>query len=211
MTKQGADQKPFANAGAPRYKAIVVGTSAGGLEACNRIFSPLPKEYPLPIVIVQHINPDSDKYLGLALQRTCVLTVEVAEDKQPILPGHIYFAPCDYHLLVERGGTFSLSIDERVNHSRPSIDVLFECAARAWTNMVIGILLTGASKDGAEGLRAIKEAGGLTIVQDPREAEYSIMPESALALTKADKVLSLRQIEEFLLGLGKEESRRKDK
>lgn len=201
MTIRSGDENPVTNTGSPRYKTIVVGTSAGGLEACSRIFPQLPIEYPFPIVVVQHIHPDSDKYLGKGLQRTCALTVEVAEDKQPILPGHIYFAPCDYHLLVERDATFSLSVDAQINYSRPSIDVLFESAAWIWSNTVIGILLTGASKDGAEGIRAIREAGGLTIVQDPKEAEYSIMPESALALTKVDKVLSLQQIGDFLIGL----------
>ena len=210
MNIRGMDRNAAANNGEPRCRVIVVGASAGGMQACCSIFPGLPRDYPVPIVVVQHIHPGSGRYLGRGLQSVCALEVEVAEDKQPILPGRIYFAPCDYHLLIEREGTFSLSVDARVNHSRPSIDVLFESAARAWSIAVVGILLTGASRDGAEGLRAIKEAGGLSIVQDPKDAEYPVMPESALALSEPDRVLSIRNIGE-LLGELNHTIRRKDR
>lgn len=198
MKPPNVEQKVIKNTAGPRFQGIVMGASAGGLAAWNSIFPLLPADFHIPIVAVQHIHPSSDDYMVRNLNELCALTVEVGEDKQPILPGHIYFAPTDYHLFVEREGTFSLSVDPKVNHSRPSIDVLFESAARAWSSGVIGILLTGASNDGAEGLKAIKEAGGLTVVQDPEEAEYSVMPGSALALTEVDRVLSIHRIGIFL-------------
>ena len=128
----------------------------------------------------------------------CTLTIKEADDKEEIRPGFLYFAPPDYHLLIERDETFSLSIDARVNYSRPSIDVLFESAVYVWSSGLIGILLTGANNDGAHGMRLIKEHGGLTIAQDPATAEYPVMPKAAIDAAAVDKILSIEGIGEFL-------------
>jgi two-component system chemotaxis response regulator CheB len=181
------------------YFAIVMGASAGGQEVWHRIFTALPAEYPLPIIAVQHMHPSADVLFVRNSSNRYAVTIKEAEDKAPILPGHVYFAPANYHLLVEQAGTFALSTDPRVNYSRPSIDVLFESAAWAWGASVIGILFTGASNDGAKGLLEIKKQGGLTIAQDPAEAAHPVMPQSALDLGAAQRVMTLEKIVEFLL------------
>jgi two-component system, chemotaxis family, protein-glutamate methylesterase/glutaminase len=126
------------------------------------------------------------------------LTVKDADEKEAIRPGFVYFAPANYHLLIETDHTFSLSIDPKVNYSRPSIDVLFESAANVYGPRLIAILLTGANNDGAKGLQLIKEKGGLVIVQDPRSAEFSFMPEAALQVVKPDFVLGLAELGRWL-------------
>lgn len=183
------------------YKAIVMGISAGGLSALSKLFSCLPERFPLPVIIVQHVHPTANRGKCTHITNKCALTIKEAEDKEEIRPGIIYFAPPDYHLLIERDETFSLSIDARVNYSRPSIDVLFESAVYAWSSGLIGILLTGASKDGAHGMRLIKEHGGLTIAQDPITAEYPVMPQAAIDAVAVDKILPIQGIGEFLLKL----------
>jgi two-component system chemotaxis response regulator CheB len=122
------------------------------------------------------------------------------EDKMTIERGRVYIAPPDYHLLVERG-TFALSVDERVQFARPSIDVLFESAAHTYGAGVIGIILTGANEDGAAGLAAIKARGGVALVQDPSGAERRTMPDAAIAATVADAVLPVEEMGPFLYGL----------
>jgi two-component system, chemotaxis family, protein-glutamate methylesterase/glutaminase len=150
---------------------------------------------------VQHRGPESPgTRLASLLQLNCVRPVRDVTDKDQIEPRGVYLAPPDYHLLVERGH-FALSVDARVNHARPSVDVLFQSAADAYGPAVIGIVLTGANEDGAAGLAAIKEAGGVAVVQDPRTAERARMPEAALAATSADVVLPLDEIGPFLYGL----------
>ena len=181
-----------------RYRAVVIGVSAGGLEALSRLFSSLPGDFPLPILVVQHLHPSEDGSLYDLLNPRCALTVQEARDKETIRPGQIYFAPPDYHLLVERDETMALSVDGKVNYSRPSIDVLFESAAHVWSANLIGILLTGANHDGAAGLGLIRELGGLTIAQDPTTAEYSVMPQTAIELASVERILSLDAIGKFL-------------
>jgi two-component system, chemotaxis family, protein-glutamate methylesterase/glutaminase len=183
------------------YKAIVIGVSAGGMAALGKILPRLPADYHLPLIIVQHISPDADNYMISHFDSNTAIKVKEADEKEEIKPGVAYFAPPNYHLLIETDFTFSLSVEERVNFSRPSIDVLFESAIDAWCSGLIGIILTGASSDGSKGLKMIRECGGLTIVQDPQEAEVSVMPEAAIKLTKVDKILKLDAIAGFLVSL----------
>jgi len=154
----------------------------------------IPANYPIPIVIVVHLHPRQDNSHIDRLGGLCALRVKEADEKEPLQPGMIYLAPPNYHLLIEKDHTFSLSVDERVNYSRPAIDVLFESAAQAYGAHVVGVVLTGANNDGAEGLRQIKERGGLTVVQDPRTAESTYMPQAAQEATPVDHVLSVPEI-----------------
>jgi two-component system, chemotaxis family, protein-glutamate methylesterase/glutaminase len=163
---------------ARRPALVVVGGSAGAVEVLQRLTSALTTSFAPAMVIVLHMRPDSRGMLHELLASPSRPPMKAAEDKEPIVPGRIYFATPGYHLLVESGGTFALSLDEPVHFSRPSIDVLFETAAEAYGERVLGIVLSGANSDGAEGLRAIADAGGTTVVQAP--AEVPAMPEAAL-------------------------------
>jgi two-component system chemotaxis response regulator CheB len=183
------------------YDLIVIGASWGGLHAVGEILSALPAETDAAVVVAQHrANDTVDGGLAGLLEHRAHLPVDDAHDKTSIEPGHVYLAPPDYHLLVQPG-YFSLSTDERVHYARPSIDVLFESASDAYRERVVGVILTGANKDGAAGLARIKHAGGVAVVQDPRTAERGEMPDAALAATAADAVLPLDQIGPFLYGL----------
>ncbi len=183
------------------HKAVVIGVSAGGLEVLRTLLPLLPAGFPLPVIIVQHLHPLQDRSFLEILGRSCALVVREAEEKEKALPGVVYFAPPNYHLLMELDATFSLSVDEKVNYSRPSMDVLFETAAEAFGPGLIGIILTGAGKDGAVGLRRIKENGGTTIVQDPATAQFPIMPKAAMEETEVDYVMNIEEIGRFLSGL----------
>jgi len=187
-----------ANMTTGKYKIIVIGASAGGREAFLKVLSPLPEDFPIPIVVVQHVHPTQNMFFIEDMNNQCRLAVKQAEEKEAIQRGKIYFAPPDYHLLIEEDKTFSLSFDEKVNYARPSIDVLFESAADAYASEIIGIILTGANFDGANGLKLIKNSGGLAIVQNPEEAESPTMPKGAINMTKVDHILTLKEIEEFL-------------
>jgi two-component system, chemotaxis family, protein-glutamate methylesterase/glutaminase len=186
-----------------KYRAVVIGVSAGGLAALGKILPQLPHSFPLPVIIVQHLSPSSDNYMIRHFNNQSQITVKEADEKEEIKPGFAYFAPPNYHLLIETDFTFSLSTEERVNFSRPSIDVLFESAVDAYCSSLIGIILTGASSDGSKGLKRIKDCGGLTLVQDPGEAEVSVMPEAAIRLFGVDKVMRLNEIATFLEGIMK--------
>lgn len=183
------------------YEAIVVGTSAGGLEALQRLLSPLPADFALPVMVVQHRLPTLNDFLTQTLNQACALTVKEADEKEPITPGMVYLAPANYHLLVERDKTFSISIDAKVNYSRPSIDVLFETASDAYVSKLIGIILTGANRDGTLGLKKIKTRGGLTMAQNPSTAEVEMMPRSAIEASVIDKILTLEGMSLFLTRL----------
>ncbi|PMB17584.1 chemotaxis protein CheB, partial [Fischerella thermalis CCMEE 5319] len=180
-----------------KYQIIVIGTSLGGLEALQVILLGLPKTFPVPIAVVQHRHKDSDDTLRVLLQSYTNLVVKEAEDKEEILPGWVYLAPADYHLLIESKDKtvsqpyFSLSTDVPVTYARPSIDVLFETAADAYNQKVIGVLLTGANQDGVQGLAKIKARGGMSIVEEPESAFCAIMPAAAIAFGVADQVLPL--------------------
>jgi two-component system chemotaxis response regulator CheB len=183
------------------YELICVGASWGGLDAVGRLLADLRAGIDLPVVVAQHRHASSTPG-GLAdlLRLRVKRPVVDAEDKMAIERGKVYIAPPDYHLLVEHG-SFALSVDERVQFARPSIDVLFESAAYAYGPGVIGIILTGANEDGAAGVATIKRRGGVALVQDPAGAVRRSMPEAAIAATVADAVLPLEEIGAFLYGL----------
>jgi len=183
---------------AKKYQAIVVGSSAGGLNALKTLLRNLDRDFKIPVIIVQHISPDSENYLIHILNDLKRLTVKEADEKEHPQPGYAYVAPPNYHLLVEPDHTFTFTVDERVNYARPSIDVLFETAAEAYREHLIGIILTGANNDGSQGLKKIKELGGMAIVQDPETAEADSMPRAAIQACTVDHVLSLEEIATFL-------------
>lgn len=180
------------------YEAIVIGTSAGGLEALARVLPELRPDLPVPVLIVQHISASSDSFLIEYFNGLSSLPVKEAEDKEPLKAGTIYFAPPDYHLQVEENRSLSLSNSEKINYSRPSIDVLFETAVWAFGSSLIGVIMTGANWDGAEGLQKIFQAGGYTIVQDPKSAAVSRMPEAAIQLRQPSAILELEKIGQAL-------------
>ena len=181
-------------------RLVVVGASWGGLRALNILLEGLPASFGPPVAIVQHRRPTRHASLAGALAKHCALPVVEPTDKEAIEPGRVYVAPADYHLLVG-DGRFVLSIDEPTTFSRPSIDELFESAAAGYGAGVVGVLLTGASEDGANGLREIRRRGGIGIVQDPTTAERSTMPEAGIAAGGAHTVLPLDQIAPFLTEL----------
>lgn len=183
------------------FDAVVIGSSAGGIKALKALLSCLPPQYFMPVIIVQHLTHYSDDFLERYLDDNCSLRVKQADEKEQIMPGTVYLAPPNYHLLIENDRTFSLSLDGHVNYARPSIDVLFETAAEVYKSGLIGIILTGASSDGTKGIMKIKKAGGMTIVQDPRTAEAQIMPKSAISAGNIDFILSLEAIGKFLCRL----------
>ncbi|HBP87201.1 MAG: chemotaxis protein CheB [Nitrospira sp.] len=183
------------------YEAVVIGTSAGGMNALKTILPTLPESFPLPIAVVQHIVKNSESYLAEYLNRISALTVKEAEDKEFMRQGTVYLAPPGYHLFIEPDRSFSLSQDPRVNFSCPAIDILFESAADAFENRLIGLILTGANSDGSLGLKTVKTQGGLSIVQNPETAEAGYMPRAALDAAGADHILNLEQIAPLLLQL----------
>ena len=187
-----------------KHEAIVIGVSSGGMSAMKVMFSLLPKDFNIPIIIVQHINARSDSHWITLLNEKSNLHIKEADEKEKIESGNIYIAPPNYHLLIEKDKTFSLTIDQRVNFARPSIDVLFESAAEAYQNKLIGIVLTGSNNDGTNGIKRIKECGGLAIVQDPKTAESAYMPASAIAAIEPDYVLPLENIVELLIKMDKQ-------
>jgi two-component system chemotaxis response regulator CheB len=187
------------------FRAVVMGASAGGLDALSSLLATLPETYSYPVIIVQHVHHEQGGGLVEYFSRKCALSLHEAEDKELVRPGCVYFAPPNYHLLVEPDRTFALSVDEKVHHSRPSIDVLFESAAHVWGRDLAGIVLTGANADGACGLQLIKQYGGLTVIQDPATSEYPLMPQTALDAGGVDYILSLEQIGELLVGKGTHE------
>ncbi len=188
---------------APASKAVVIGASAGAVEALSAVLPRLPPDFGLPVIIVVHIPPDKKSAMAEVFRMKCEIEVREAEDKEPIGAGVVYFAPPDYHLLIEPGRTVALSNDEPVLFSRPSIDVLFESAADAYGPDLIAVVLTGANQDGARGLRAAAQAGATTIVQNPQNAFAPTMPEAALAQAPDALVLSLDEIALYLQGADK--------
>jgi len=182
--------------------AIAIGASAGAVPALLDILPALPAAYRLPVLIVVHVPPDRENALVALFAAKSQIVIKEAEDKEAIEPGVVYFAPSDYHLLVETNGTLSLSADGPINHSRPAIDVLFETAADAYGASLCAVVLTGANDDGAAGLAAVCAAGGAAVVEDPADAYSPVMPAAAIAACPRAKVLSLAQIRAHLLTLG---------
>lgn len=184
-----------------RYRGVVIGGSAGGVAALDALLSCLPDTFPLPLLVVQHLHASDGGAFCQHLARVVGARAVEAFDKCPIESGFIYTAPANYHMLVERHEAIALSVDERVNWSRPSIDVLFESAATAWGRAVIAIIFSGASADGAHGIRAIHRAGGFTIAQDPCTAEMAVMPQAAIDTGAVDEILAPGEIGARLLEL----------
>jgi len=191
------------------YEAIVIGVSSGGLNAMKILFSLLPADFSMPIIVVQHVGARSENVWIQLLNNHCKVEIKEADEKEKIEKGKIYVAPPNYHLLIEKNKTFSLTVDERVNYARPSIDVLFETASEAYQKHLIGVVLTGANNDGSNGIKCIKERGGLTIVQQPDTAESSYMPASAIATSQPDYILPLEEIIKLLIeiDISKEKSK----
>ncbi|MET0287467.1 MAG: chemotaxis protein CheB [Polyangiales bacterium] len=182
-----------------RVDAVVLGASAGAVDALGVILPTLPATLAVPVIIVVHIPASRPSLLVELFAAKCALPVREAEDKLAIAPGTVWFAPPGYHLLVERERTFALSLDELVNHSRPSIDVLFESAAEAYGERLLAMVLTGANHDGAHGAAQVQAAGGLIAVQDPKTANVSAMPELAIGRTKPDIIGTLPELAAYAI------------
>ena len=183
------------------YKAVVIGGSAGSFQGVVKILSNLPKNFPLPIIMCLHRLKHVRHGFVEALSLKSVVQVTEPNDKESIKKGSVYLAPANYHMSVELGHHFALSTEEMVNNSRPAIDITLVTSAYVYKEKLIGILLSGANKDGAHGMQSIKDKRGLTIVQDPSECMIGTMPKAALAATKIDHILKVDQIIEFLCEL----------
>lgn len=179
-------------------QAVVIGASAGGIEALAQLLPWVPANCRVPIIVVVHLPPDQPSLLAELSAGWCALPARTPLDKEPASGGIVWYAPPDYHLMVEEDHTFSLSVDPPVNHSRPSIDVLFESAADAYGRGVLAIVLTGANEDGATGARAVQQAGGTVIVQEPSTALAPRMPEAAIASAQPQLVADIRGLGEYL-------------
>lgn len=184
-----------------RIKAIVIGASAGGISALQDILTGLPADFGLPIIVLLHLPENRESKLVELFAHFIKMPVREARDKDQIVAGTLYFAGSGYHLSVEVDYSFSLSCEAPVFFSRPSIDVLMESAAHVYGKALLGILLTGASQDGANGLTCIANHGGLTVVQDPGEAQVATMPNAAIAQMQPDLILPLHEIHQLLLRL----------
>jgi two-component system, chemotaxis family, protein-glutamate methylesterase/glutaminase len=184
-----------------RYKAIVIGISTGGVGTLKSLLGALPAHFPLPILIVQHISPQTGDRMAALLDQLCDIHVKEADEQELPAPGIVYLAPPNYHLLVEPDGRLGLSTDPPVNFARPSVDVLFESAAEAWGSGVIGVILTGAGFDGARGLLRIKEHGGVTVAQDPDDATASSMPKTAIMKVRPDHIVTLASLPQLFINL----------
>jgi two-component system chemotaxis response regulator CheB len=178
--------------------AVAIGASAGGIQALSVLLPALPAKAAVAVFIVLHLPRDRPSLLAEVFSRKCLLDVREAQDKEPVIAGTVYFAPANYHLLLDHGPQLALSVDDLVHHSRPSIDVLFESAAEVYGNRLLGIILSGANEDGAQGLAAVHDAGGLTVVQTPETAQSPQMVLSALNLRRPDHVLPLEEIAALL-------------
>lgn len=184
------------------YSVVAIGTSWGGLAALTKLLGDLPTDFGIPIVVVQHRSKDSERLLVQLLQDVTDLKVGEIEDKDPLTPGTVHVAPANYHVLIEDGYA-SLTIEEPVRFSRPSIDVMFSSAADTYGAAAIGVVLTGANEDGARGLAHIVKRGGLALVQDPKTAEIPIMPQAAIRLVPTAEVLSLETLGPRLIALSR--------
>lgn len=180
------------------FKAVMIGGSAGSFQVVTKLLANLPADFHLPIFMCLHRLKHVRSGFVEALSIKSKLPVVEPFDKEVIRPGRVYLAPANYHMYIEADKRFSLSTEEPVNHSRPSIDLSFITSAYAYKSKIIGIILSGANKDGAKGLKAIKDNGGIAIVQDPNEAQVETMPVSSMALTEVDHIMTCDQIIAFL-------------
>jgi len=188
------------------YSVVGIGTSWGGLAAMSRLLGELPADFSLPVVVVQHRSKDSDRLLSELLQDATDLKVSEVEDKEPLMPGTVHIAPANYHVLMD-AGYLSLTREEPVRFSRPSIDVMLSSAADTYGSGAIGVVLTGANEDGARGLSDIVKRGGRALVQDPRTAEIPIMPDAALKAVPSAEVLTLEALAPRLIELSRERAK----
>ncbi|MCF0058686.1 chemotaxis protein CheB [Dyadobacter sp. CY356] len=181
-----------------RYKAIVIGGSAGSLSVLFEVFPALKPVLDVAIILVLHRKYSGDSSLSDLLSTKTFLPTKEIDDKDPILPGHVYLAPADYHLLIEKNHFFSLDISEKINYSRPSLDVTFESAADTFGSSLVAMLLSGSNNDGTAGLKAVKDAGGFIIAQNPESAQMPYMPQSAINKMDMDLILDSRGIIDFI-------------
>jgi two-component system, chemotaxis family, protein-glutamate methylesterase/glutaminase len=188
------------------YSIVGIGTSWGGLAAMSKLLGDLPADFSVPVVVVQHRSNDSDRLLAEILQDATDLRVSEVEDKEPLTPGTVHIAPANYHVLVD-DGYLSLTLDEPVRFSRPSIDVMFTSAADMYGSGTIGVVLTGANEDGAQGLSDIVKRGGRALVQDPRTAEIAIMPDAAVKAVPSAEVLPLEALAPRLIQLSRQRAK----
>lgn len=186
-------------------KVIIFGGSAGSLLALMQILPQLPVIDFIVIVIIVHRKSTDEETLEELIKLKSVIEVKPVEDKVPLLPGFIYIAPSNYHLLFEKNNLLSLDTSEKINYSRPSIDVSFESAAEVYKNQLIGILLSGSNADGTQGLKAIQKEGGTIVVQDPESADMPFMPTNAIRNTTPDFVLNIQEIVQFILSIGNQD------
>ena len=187
------------------YKAIVIGISTGGVETLKELLGALPKDFPLPLIIVQHISHDSGRGMADLLDEVCSIHVKEADEQELPVGGTVYMAPADYHLMVELDGKLGLSTDPPVNYARPSVDVLFETAAEAFGNGLVGVILTGVGSDGSRGLKRIKAMGGVTVVQNPEDAAAGSMPNNAIMAVMPDYIVALADLPRLFIDLSKSE------
>ncbi|WP_026729547.1 chemotaxis protein CheB [Flavobacterium denitrificans] len=185
-------------------KVVIIGGSAGSLNALMQILPELIKINDFALVIVLHRKSTDDQTLEDLITLKSNIKVKSVEDKVPLLPGFIYIAPSNYHLLFEKDGILALDTSEKINYSRPSIDVSFESAAEVYGSSLIGILLSGSNSDGTVGLRAIKEAGGITVAQNPLSAEMPFMPNNAILYSNPDYILNIQEILHFIASINME-------
>lgn len=188
------------------YSVVAVGTSWGGLAALTKLLGDLPADFSIPVVVVQHRSTDSERLLGQLLQDATDLRVCEIEDKDALMSGTVHLAPANYHVLIDDGYA-SLTLEEPVRFSRPSIDVMLTSAADTYGSAAIGVVLTGANEDGARGLAHIVKRGGLALVQDPKTAEIPIMPEAAIRAVPTAEVLSLDALAPRLIELALERAK----
>lgn len=184
-----------------KKEIIAIGGSAGSIDVLMRILPLLPDNFPLPIIVILHRKLTEKNLMESIFQSRCKIPVTEVEDKMPIEKGKVYLAPAGYHLLVEKDHTLSLDFSEKVNFSRPSIDVTLESIVDVYQGKVLGILLTGANDDGAKGMKLIKDAGGLVVIQTLETSMMVEMPEAAESLLKPDGILSPEEIAEFLINI----------
>ncbi|MFZ2724917.1 MAG: chemotaxis protein CheB [Methylococcaceae bacterium] len=188
------------------YKMLVIGLSAGGMPLIKQLLAALPKDYSLAVAIVAHLPQGYESTLAEVLKAETALPVTMVKDKEAIVAGHVYIAPPDYHLLVEQNrqfilSSFALSEDDPVKSVRPSIDVLFSSAAEVFESALIAVILSGANSDGADGMVAVKQLGGLCIVLNPLEAEFNTMPHAVIQRITVDYIASMEDIISLLVSV----------
>lgn len=181
-----------------KFKAVVIGGSAGSLSVLFEVFPTLNSNLKAAIILVLHRKYSGDSSLSDLLSTKTLLPTKEIDDKDPILPGHVYLAPADYHLLIEKNLFFSLDVSEKINFSRPSLDVTFESAADTFGSSLVAILLSGSNDDGTAGLKAVKEAGGFIIAQKPETAQMAYMPQNAINNLEIDLILDSKEISDFI-------------